>query len=278
MKIDRNTIMRSVVDAISSRLPDGLRCTAGEASLQIMRTAPEEGQLVEVPLAPLYARAEKSPEAAASLVVAFAERVLAIVRGQLAERSLQGAQERVYPVLRHASFVKRDPDRWVFQPHTEETSILYAIDDQEGYHLIEKGLLAQAGWTGEELHQHAMRNLQRLPVPQKRQQVGPNQITFIAPGDGYAASRILLAPLLEEMRRTAQGDALGIAIPHGDVLIIADLHGKAGADLLARLTYDFASKSSRPLSFLPFFYEGGELVPFLTVSHDRKPGRAPADS
>jgi uncharacterized protein YtpQ (UPF0354 family) len=62
-----------------------------------------------------------------------------------------------------------------------------------------------------------------------------------------------------------------VAIPHQDVLIVADLSGDTGAHLLARLTYDFASKGQVPISVLPFFWEEGELTPFLVVSQGGDP-------
>jgi uncharacterized protein YtpQ (UPF0354 family) len=180
-------------------------------------------------------------------------------------RSLQGQEQRVYPVLRHASMVKADEQRWVWRPHTADTVILYALDQGEGYSLIERRMLVEAGWSADSLHEHAMRNLQKLPVPVKTQEVGPNRIHFISPTDGYAASRILLSSLLDEFDRKKTGDALGVAIPHQDVLIVADLTGETGAHLLTRLTYDFASKGQVPISVLPFFWEDGELTPFLAV-------------
>ena len=180
-------------------------------------------------------------------------------------RSLPGQEHRVYPVLRHASLIKQDPKRWVTRPHTADTVIMYALDQGAGYSLIEQRMLEEAGWSADQLHEWAMRNLEQLPFTVKTQEIGPNRIHFISPPDGYAASRILLAGLLDEFDQKKQGDSLGVAIPHQDVLIVADLTGKTGAQLLARLTYDFASKGQVPICVLPFFWENGELTPFLAV-------------
>ncbi|USG68077.1 DUF1444 family protein [Brevibacillus ruminantium] len=273
METSRQSLMNKVVESVKKQLPSGLSCVGEGERILIGRTDAGERKdraLLEIPLAPLFSRAEKSPQDAALFTTAFVERVLVIVRGQLREHRLEGAEEQIYPVLRHLSFIKRAPERWAYQPHTAETAILYAIDDREGYQLIEKNMLEETGWTIEKLHQQALDNLQRLPVPKKKQQVGPHLITFIAPTDGYAASRVLHPTLLQEMEQNRTGDALGVAIPHPDVLIIGDLHGKTGADLLTRLAYDFSSKSSLPISPLPFFWEKGELIPFLAVSHEKK--------
>lgn len=152
--------------------------------------------------------------------------------------------------------------------HTADTYVLYALDQGEGYALIEKQMLQEAGWTSEQLHSYAMENLRKLPFSVKSQEVGGQRIHFISPTDGYAASRILLDSFLAEMDQKKQGDSLGVAIPHQDVLIVADMTGEAGAHLLARLTYDFASKGQVPISVLPFYWEEGELTPFLVVTHD----------
>ncbi|MFD2371433.1 DUF1444 family protein [Brevibacillus sp. GCM10020057] len=181
--------------------------------------------------------------------------------------SLQGQERNIYPVLRHASLLRKYPDRWVSRPHTAETAVLYALDIGEGYLLIERGMLEKAGWSEEHLHQLALENLQALPYTVKTQELGGNRIHFISPTDGYAASRILLASLLPTFAQQKRGGQLGVAVPHQDVLIVAELDGNAGAHLLARLTYDFASKGEVPICPLPFFWEDGELTPFLVVSH-----------
>ncbi|MGM0710846.1 DUF1444 family protein [Brevibacillus parabrevis] len=182
--------------------------------------------------------------------------------------ALKGQEQNVYPVLRHASMVKKYPDRWVVKEHTADTRVLYAFDQGEGYGLIAPDMLVAAGWTAEQLHAYAMDNLQKLPYAVKTQEVAGNRIHFISPPDGYAASRVLLEPLLRQFDQEKQGESLGVAIPHQDVLIIADMNGEVGANLLARLTYDFASKGQVPIAVLPFFWENGELTPFLVVSHD----------
>ncbi|UYZ11494.1 DUF1444 family protein [Brevibacillus sp. WF146] len=267
----RQSLKRRVVELIGRELPDELYCEAEEDGLRVKRRADGTPVVPDIPLEPLYRRVEEKPDERRTALYAFVSRVLAAVRGQTADRSLAGRESRIYPVLRHASLLRENPDRWVFRSHTEETAILYALDHGEGYTLIEREALAEAGWSEEMLHRRAMANLEGLPVPIKTEQVGPNRIHFISPRDGYAASRVLLTSMLEEMERSRTGDALGVAVPHQDVLIVADLHGETGAQLLARLAHDFASKGPVPISPLPFFWERGELVPFLVVQHGTQP-------
>ncbi|WP_081904203.1 DUF1444 family protein [Brevibacillus thermoruber] len=267
----RQSLKRRVVELIGRELPDELFCEAEEDGLRIKRRADGTPVVPDIPLEPLYRRVEEKPDERRTALYAFVSRVLAAVRGQTADRSLAGRESRIYPVLRHASLLRENPDRWVSRSHTEETAILFALDHGEGYTLIEREALAEAGWSEEMLHRRAMANLEGLPVPIKTEQVGPNRIHFISPRDGYAASRVLLTSMLEEMERSRTGDALGVAVPHQDVLIVADLHGETGAQLLARLAHDFASKGPVPISPLPFFWERGELVPYLVVQHGTQP-------
>ncbi|MEJ8546059.1 DUF1444 family protein [Brevibacillus borstelensis] len=272
----RQLLMQSVVKLLNSRLPAGISCVGADGEIRIVDTKAGKELTPGIPLTPLFVRAEKSSQDSFALTQVFAERVLAIVRGHLKELTLEGAESRIYPVLRHSSFVRKNPERWVHRQHTEQTSILYALDDAEGYRLIERDMLGDAGWTAEELHRHAISNLQQMPIPKKQQKVGPHLLTFITTADGYAASRILLSTLIDEMESSRTGDILGVAIPHPDVLVFGDLHGDSGAELLSRLAYDFASKSSMPISPLPFVWEAGELIPIVVVAHEKKgSGRQP---
>jgi uncharacterized protein YtpQ (UPF0354 family) len=175
------------------------------------------------------------------------------------------AEGSIYPILRHHSFFKQIPKSYVSRAHTAETTIAYALDLQAGYVLIEEQMAQAAGWDEATLYTLSINNLLKLPFEVKTQQVGENEIHFISPQDGYAASRILLPELLERYAKQQKGDRLGVAIPHQDVLIIADLYGERGAQLLSKLTLDFASKGEIPISPLPFIYQDGTLDPFIVI-------------
>ncbi|MET3288688.1 UNVERIFIED_CONTAM: uncharacterized protein YtpQ (UPF0354 family) [Brevibacillus sp. OAP136] len=188
-------------------------------------------------------------------------------RGEKVSRSLTGQEGRVFPIIRHRSFLDgaKEAPTIVSRPHTAETIILYVCDVGKGYFLISHAMLTEAGLSEDMLNQLAMDNLRALPMKSRTQELGGNHITFISPPDGYAASRILLDDLLESHVAQKKGPHLGVAIPHQDVLIIADLADEKGAQLLARLTMDFASKGDTPICPIPFLYEKGELEMFLIV-------------
>jgi uncharacterized protein YtpQ (UPF0354 family) len=263
----RLSLQRRVAELLQRELPAGWFCRAEGDGLRLGSERAEERQ---ISLEQLYARVERQPERRRELLYSFVAQVLAGVHGILANRRIAGKERHVFPVIRHASFADRQENRLVLRKHTEETVIAYALDQEQGYVLIDEEMLAAAGWSKAMLHQQAMENLQTLPVPVRTQQIGGNLIHFISPTDGYAASRVLLADLLQRYDREKTGKSLGVAVPHQDVLILGDLHDDQGAQLLARLTYDFAVKGPVPISPLPFLYEDGELQPYIVVRHQEK--------
>ncbi|NGQ96331.1 DUF1444 family protein [Brevibacillus sp. SYP-B805] len=239
----------------------------------LVLTRQDGGQPLEkrLSLEALYDRVLRHPEQRRDALYAFVERVVAGVRGLMASRRLTGKEGQVYPVVRHPSSVRREDGETacVTLPHTAETVVAFAFDHGDGYLLIDHPMLAEAGWSLDHLHAHAMENLRKLEVPVRSQQVGPHLIHFISPRDGYAASRVLLDDLLADYDRKKAGQMLGVAIPHQDVLILADLKDNTGAQLLARLASDFAAKGPIPITPLPFLYDKGQLEPYLIVHKDK---------
>lgn len=257
---NRSSVQRRVIELLQRQLPEGWSCNVDGNGLELSHQ--DENRILS--LEPLYSRVEQQPEKRRESIYAFVSQVMAFVRGKSVNRDLTGREQDVYPLLRHVSFAPSTATL-VVQSHTEETIITYALDHGEGYSLIDETMLSEADWTLDKLHQCSLENLKRLPFSVRSQQVGTTIIHFVSPKDGYAASRLLLGSLLDEYEQTKKGKALGVAIPHQDVLIIADLHDDEGAHLLARLTYDFASKGETPISLLPFFYEQGKLESFIVV-------------
>ncbi len=262
----RQALKRRVAELLRRDLPPGWQCVEEGEKLALRRE--HDGLSRILALEQLYRRVEQDPMSRRQSLYSFVAGVLTGVRELGASRNLSGSEDRVYPVVRHASFIQSEAGRrWVTRPHTAETVIAYALDCGDSYILIDRKMLEQAGWTEDDLHRHAMRNLAGLPVPVRTQQVGAHRIHFISPNDGYAASRVLLMDLLERYANGKTGTSLGVAVPHQDVLIIADLADESGAQLLSRLTADFAAKGDVPISPLPFFYENQTLEPFVVVQH-----------
>ncbi|GAA3320378.1 hypothetical protein GCM10020331_031140 [Ectobacillus funiculus] len=87
--------------------------------------------------------------------------------------------------------------------------------------------------------------------------------TFFNQNDGYDASRVLDDSLLIDMKGQIEGDMV-VAVPHQDVLIVADLRNEIGYDIIAQMTMKFFSlKVAFQLPLFLFMYENKELEPIF---------------
>lgn len=184
---------------------------------------------------------------------------------------LTGKEDRIYPVLRTPSFQKEKEDglKLVYDEHTAETTIFYAVDEGASYTMIDEEMLEKAGKSAKEIKEMAHFNLRKLPTEMKSDTVAGNTFYFLNTEDGYDASRILNQSFIEQMKHEIHGE-MAIAIPHHDVLIMADIRNEAGYDVLAQMAFQFFSEGRVPLTALSFFYDEGELEPVFIMAQ-RKP-------
>ncbi|MBP1930547.1 DUF1444 family protein [Ammoniphilus resinae] len=203
----------------------------------------------------------------------FLSRVEMMANASLQEISLKGNEDRIYPVIRSRSHpTDKQGTSLLHKYHTAESTIFYAFDLGNTYRLIDQQMIDQSQLTEEKVEQMAIANLKKLDTSYKEDIVGDNTFYFFSQTDGYAASRVLNDELLSFMRRKVQHD-MGVAIPHQDVLIIADLKNEIGFKVFSRLNMDFCMKGNIPISPLPFLYtEKQELEPIMILSN---PGAEP---
>ena len=76
-----------------------------------------------------------------------------------------------------------------------------------------------------------------------------NTFYFLNKNDGYDASRILNDAFLKEMSQKVKG-TMAVAVPHQDVLIIADIENDTGYDVIAQMTMSFYSRQSADYSVI----------------------------
>src|SRR5699024_9805958 len=93
-------------------------------------------------------------------------------------------------------------------------------------------------WTAERVHENALFNMRSLSTDYKVDTVQDNDYYFIATQDGYDASRIINEAFLEEMYGNVTGE-LAVAVPHQDILILADINNDIGYDILVELTLKY---------------------------------------
>lgn len=209
---------------------------------------------------------EKGDEAITELVAHLKEALSIMNRAY----TLQEMEKHIYPVIRSTSFPTetKNEKKMVTKEHTAETRVFYAIDLGKSYRLVEEELLEKDGWTEKRLHENALFNLRSLANDYKKDTVQENDFYFIAKQDGYDASRILNDTFLENMKEKCEGD-MAVAVPHQDVLIIADIKNDTGYDVLAQLTMKFFAEGRIPITSLPFMYEEKKLEPIFILAKNK---------
>lgn len=224
-------------------------------------------QGVTIKLSQLIAKYHQRGQVAIDEMVNHVSETLKLMKQ---EQTLEGKEKFIYPVIRSTSFPKNSKTgkKLITKEHTAETRVYYALDLGKSYQLIDEKLLDDVGWTQEKLDEIASFNLRSLPYDYKKDRVADNDFYFIAKQDGYDASRILNTAFLEEMRKICQGE-MAVAVPHQDVLIIADIQNKTGYDILAHMTMQFFAEGRIPITSLPFIYEDKKLEPIFILAKNR---------
>jgi len=179
-------------------------------------------------------------------------------------------ERQIYPVIRSTSFPTETNGgkKLLTKDHTAETRIFYALDLGKSYRLIDEETVEKEDWTKEQVHESALFNLRSLKFDYKSDRVQDNEFYFIATQDGYDASRILNETFLEDMKQKAEGD-LAVAVPHQDVLILADIKNDTGYDVLAQMTMKFFAEGRIPITSLSFIYEDRHLEPIFIMARNK---------
>ncbi|MFC5774704.1 DUF1444 domain-containing protein [Ectobacillus antri] len=217
---------------------------------------------ITVTLGGIIAKWEMKKEEAIEEVVYYVEQALLAMHRE-------DTEAKVLPVIRSTSFPleAQEGNPFVTTEHTAETRIYYALDSEKTYRLIDQALLQKLGWTTEQVREMARFNVRSLPKKVKQDEVAGNIFYFFRANDGYDASRILDESLLNDMKQQVTGD-MAVAVPHQDVLIIADVRNEVGYDIIAHLTMKFFAEGRVPITSLSFVYED-ELEPIFILGKNR---------
>lgn len=89
----------------------------------------------------------------------------------------------------------------MYDDHTAETRIYYALDLGKTYRLIDENLLKKEQWDADKVREIALFNVRTLPVAMKEDHVAGNTFYFLNTNDGYDASRILNKSFLKDMEK-----------------------------------------------------------------------------
>ncbi|MDM5190363.1 DUF1444 domain-containing protein [Bacillus sp. DX4.1] len=220
---------------------------------------------INVSLPGVVAKWEVKKETAIEEVAYYVEEAL------LAMHKEESSAAKILPVIRSTSFPKQaeEGNPFLMTDHTAETRIYYALDSNKTYRLIDERLLQKLGLTEQQVREMALFNVRSLSYTFKQDEVADNTFYFLNTNDGYDASRILNESLLQTMREKISGDMV-VAVPHQDVLIVADIVNEIGYDIIAQMTMKFFAEGHVPITSLSFVYEDGDFEPIFILAKNRK--------
>lgn len=242
-----------------------------EETLRIYRTDNHKG--VTIKLNAIVAKYEEQKDKIIDEIVYYVEEAIA----QMGDHSLEKMENiKIMPVVRATSFDKKTKEGYsfIYSEHTAETNIYYALDLGKSYRLIDESMLKTLNMTEQQIKEVSLFNVRKLKNKYSTDEVKGNIFYFINSNDGYDASRILNTSFLNEVQEQCEGEML-VAVPHQDVLIIADIRNKTGYDVMAHLTMEFFTKGLVPITSLSFGYDKGHLEPIFILGKNNKQKRNP---
>ncbi|WP_026092522.1 DUF1444 domain-containing protein [Calidifontibacillus oryziterrae] len=225
------------------------------------------GKGITISLPPIISKWEEKKEKAIDEVVYNVEEAL---KAMEEPQKLGGKEKHIFPVLRSTSFPTetKDGKKLIFDEHTAETRIYFALDLGTSYRLIDRDFAIQENWSEERIKEVARFNVRSLKVEIKEDDVAENHFYFINTNDGYDASRVLNESLLEKIQSTIKGTMV-VAIPHQDVLIIGDICNEQGYKIVGHMAMQFFTEGRVPITALPFLYENKELEPIFVLVNNK---------
>lgn len=242
-----------------------------EETLRIYRTDNHKG--VTIKLNAIVAKYEEQKDKIIDEIVYYVEEAIA----QMGDHSLEKMEDiKIMPVVRATSFDKKTKEghSFIYSEHTAETNIYYALDLGKSYRLIDESMLKTLNMTEQQIKEMSLFNVRKLKNKYSTDEVKGNIFYFINSNDGYDASRILNTSFLNEVQEQCEGEML-VAVPHQDVIIIADIRNKTGYDVMAHLTMEFFTKGLVPITSLSFGYDKGHLEPIFILGKNNKQKRNP---
>lgn len=263
--------MRDKLKARLNHLNVDFKFDREEETLRIYRTDNHKG--VTIKLNAIVAKYEEQKDKIIDEIVYYVEEAIA----QMGDHSLEKMENiKIMPVVRATSFDKKTKEghSFIYSEHTAETNIYYALDLGKSYRLIDESMLKTLNMTEQQIKEMSLFNVRKLKNKYSTDEVKGNIFYFINSNDGYDASRILNTSFLNEVQEQCEGEML-VAVPHQDVLIIADIRNKTGYDVMAHLTMEFFTKGLVPITSLSFGYDKGHLEPIFILGKNNKQKRNP---
>lgn len=258
--------MRDAIKSRLSHLDVNYQFNRDKESLRIYRIDNQKG--VTVKLSPIVAKYNKGQTQIIDEIIYYVEETIYQMEDE-AHKTLN--EKRIMPVIRATSFPTHTQagNTFITESHTAETRIYYALDLGKSYRLIDDVLIKELNLTAQQLKEMARFNVRKLVNSFKSDEVQGNIFYFINTNDGYDASRILNTALLSDYEKRIEGEML-VAVPHQDVLIIADIRNKTGYDIMAHMTMEFFTNGLVPITSLSLSYKDGHFEPIFILGKNNK--------
>lgn len=263
--------MRDILKQRLKHLVVDFKFDREEETLRIYRRDNFKG--VTIKLNAIVAKYEEQKDKIIDEIIYYVEEAIA----QMDDNGLSKMKDiQVMPVIRSTSFEKKTKEghQFVIEEHTAETNIYYALDLGKSYRLIDESMLKTLSLSSQQIKEMSLFNIRKLENKYKTDEVKGNIFYFINSNDGYDASRILNTKFLNDIETQCEGEML-VAVPHQDVLIIADIRNKTGYDVMAHLTMEFFTKGLVPITSLSFGYKKEHLEPIFILGKNNKQKRDP---
>lgn len=181
------------------------------------------GEPVEADLTNFYDAYLRNPGQIDAVVQTFAR----VLLGEIPERSEADytiLADRVYPMLKKHDILLLVADRklpaLVYRDFLANLIITYVIDEPNSVAYINEAHLERWNLTVQDLHEQALDNLRQRTagIDSVTTGTGDQRLFIFSSGDGYDATRLLLADVLAGWARSVRGN-LVIGIPNRDFLI-----------------------------------------------------------
>lgn len=150
--------------------------------------------------------------------------------------------------------------RLVIKPIVQGLTLLYAIDQDYGYEIIQAGKLAEWGITEDQLHAIAVENLNNLLMTELKVHGDANRMMLTVNGNLEAG--IILVDYLWEQIASQIDDVPVIAVPTRDVLMITGAHKQEHIASIREKAKEIYKAGNYPLSDLLYKRENGKWVVF----------------
>jgi uncharacterized protein YtpQ (UPF0354 family) len=264
MKMDSKK-MRQELESRFSKFDRNISYDREQDQLRIESKVNRKGITISLP--GVVAKWHTDKEKAIEQVVYYVEQGLRAMEETV---QLRDHEKNIYAVIRSTSFPKEAEEGvpFLIDEHTAETNIYYAIDMGNSYRLIDSRIMEKEGWEASRIKEIALFNVRSLTTPLKEDHVRDNTFYFLNTNDGYDASRILNKGFLNEIEKKIEGTMV-LAVPHQDVLIIADIRNNTGYDVLAQMAMSFFANGRVPITALSFLYENGALEPIFILGKNK---------